>query len=378
MKKIWVIFIMILSISISINCSEEGHTAIIGKYKTLPSKILGEEFTYFIHLPSDYEKSLKKYPVLYVMNTHMASTAALAFATLDRLSSEMIPEMILVGISNTGAASAYMPVNAKGETGDALHFIEFLANELIPYIDRYYRTENFRILYGQSNTGLFTVYVLLTEPGLFNAYIAASPSLGWCLDFMKAKVKETFSNNRTGFNDKFLYMNYGGKDIQWLVNAPLLDFYEFLEDSAPIELNLFLETLPKDGHVPVSSLNNGLLSLFPDFFATDDLRAQGFEIVDRHFAALSNRYGFPLQAPEEVIFNMCYTPMRNKNYSEAIELFKILLERYPTSIRGHFFLGEAYRGQGLEKQAVMMYKKCLKLDPGYERAKLRLEFLQKK
>jgi tetratricopeptide (TPR) repeat protein len=290
---------------------------------------------------------------------------------------EMIPEMILVGISNTEAASSYMPVNSKGETNEGLHFTEFLSKELIPYIDQNYRTENFRILYGQSNTGLFTVYVLLTEPSLFNAYIAASPSLGWCLDFMKEKVKEAFSMDRARFNNEYLYMNYGGKDIQWLVSEPLLDFYEFLENSAPKGLNLLLETLPKDGHVPVTSLNNGLLFIFPDFLASDDLKAQGFEAKDRHFAALSKRYGLPLQAPEEVIFDMCYTPIRSKKYSEAIELFKVLLERYPASLRGYFFMGEAYRYKGELMQAEKMYKKCLELDTDFQRAKARLETLHK-
>jgi len=357
---------------------DKNRMVIIGEYKNFSSKILGEDFTYFIHLPNDYENTLKKYPVLYVLNTHMASTAALAFATLDRLSSEMIPEMILVGISNTGAASAYMPVNAKGETSDALHFIEFLSKELLPYIDQNFRTEDFRILYGQSNTGLFTVYVLFTEPSLFNAYIAASPSLGWCLDYMKEKVSTVALDKGDLFKNKYLYMNYGRKDIQWLVNEPLLDFYEFLKDSAPKGFNLLLEDLPKDGHVPVTSLNNGLLFIFPDFLASDDLKALGFEAVDRHFADLGNRYGFPLKTPEEVIFDMCYAPMRGKKYLEAIELFKVLLERYPTSMRGHFFLGEAYRYIGELTQAETMYKKCLELDPDFPRAKARLESLYKK
>jgi TolA-binding protein len=67
------------------------------------------------------------------------------------------------------------------------------------------------------------------------------------------------------------------------------------------------------------------------------LNAKGESNGAFHFVDLANRYGIPLQAPEEVLFDMCYTPLRSKKYLEAIEFFKVLLERYPDSVREHFF-----------------------------------------
>ena len=79
----------------------------IGKYKKFQSGILGGEVTYLVHLPDGYDKSKKDYPVIYMMNGQSVSSFANAASTLDNLSNERIPDMILIGISNTGVAANY-------------------------------------------------------------------------------------------------------------------------------------------------------------------------------------------------------------------------------------------------------------------------------
>ena len=124
-------------------------------------------------------------------------------------------------------------------------------------------------------------------------------------------------------------------------------------------------------------LNNGLIALFPDFFVDDDMREKGLSAVDAHYNELSLRYGFPLRAPEEVLFNMSYDAKQKKNYDGAIAMFQILLQRYPVSTRGYFFLGETYREKGDLGKAEQFYLKALEIDPDFGAAKRRLELLQK-
>jgi uncharacterized protein len=68
---------------------------------------------------------------------------------------------------------------AKGYPGPprAEAFLSFIEKELIPSIEKTYRTNGQRILKGQSLSGLFTLYALLTKPTLFEAYIGHSA--GW-------------------------------------------------------------------------------------------------------------------------------------------------------------------------------------------------------
>lgn len=64
------------------------------------------------------------------------------------------------------------------KTGGGGKFLSFLKQELIPWIEKDYRADPAkRILVGHSYGGLFALYAMLREPGLFRSYIAASPYL---------------------------------------------------------------------------------------------------------------------------------------------------------------------------------------------------------
>src|SRR5512138_1769665 len=80
---------------------------IIGKERKFQSQVLGGEVTYFVHLPDGYDKSGIDYPVIYMMNGQSVTSFANAASTLGNLSNERIPDMILIGISNTGVAAGY-------------------------------------------------------------------------------------------------------------------------------------------------------------------------------------------------------------------------------------------------------------------------------
>jgi len=89
------------------------------------------------------------------------------------------PELIIVAIENTNRNRDMMPVVATEYPGPprAKAFLGFLEKELIPEIEKAYRTTQPRILMGRSLSGLFTVYALLTRPTAFNAYVGCSA--GW-------------------------------------------------------------------------------------------------------------------------------------------------------------------------------------------------------
>ena len=64
--------------------------------------------------------------------------------------------------------------------GGAANFRRFLATELIPAIDRAYRTDGFRVLSGHSAGGQFALYCLTVEPALFQRVhrVESEPGLG--------------------------------------------------------------------------------------------------------------------------------------------------------------------------------------------------------
>jgi predicted alpha/beta superfamily hydrolase len=63
-------------------------------------------------------------------------------------------------------------------SGGGPKFLKFLKTELIPFMEANYRADSSRrLLQGSSYAGLFTLYALFADPGLFSGYIAASPAV---------------------------------------------------------------------------------------------------------------------------------------------------------------------------------------------------------
>ncbi len=153
-----------------------------GKRCTITSSNLGDDRNYVVYLPDDYDKSDERYSVMIVVNANYDPYFAHAASVVQMLSSAArIPPMIVVGIHTTDHAIDFfhVPHPRIPNSGKADDFLSFITEELLPLINETYRTNEFRILYGQSNGGMFTVYSLLKNPESFNSYIAGSPMLGW-------------------------------------------------------------------------------------------------------------------------------------------------------------------------------------------------------
>jgi uncharacterized protein len=158
------------------------------KRVTLKSTVLGEDRVVLVRTPVGYETNKLAYPVLYMTDgdAHMGHTAA----TIEFLTQNgRMPELIVVGVTNTDRTRDLTPAksankNAAGElqfptAGGADNFLKFFETELIPQIEKDYRVQPYRILAGHSFGGLFAIHAMITKPGLFNSYVAVSPSLQW-------------------------------------------------------------------------------------------------------------------------------------------------------------------------------------------------------
>jgi tetratricopeptide (TPR) repeat protein len=86
-----------------------------------------------------------------------------------------IPEFILVGIHNTDRYGDLLPVGREGQPGGADRFMDFLEEELFPFVEAEYRTKPYRLLIGPQAGGAFGLYALIRRPALFNAFVLENP-----------------------------------------------------------------------------------------------------------------------------------------------------------------------------------------------------------
>ena len=241
---------------------------VLGKRVKIHSEILGEERNLFVRLPPGYEEPQRRYPVLYQLNGEFESLFANAVSSIEYpRDEEDALRIILVAIANTDRSRDMFPVKVgKSPTsGGASKFLRFIVEELKPFIDSRYRTSGYDILYGASNAGLFVAYALLSRPDSFDAYIASSPMIGWCREFIFELAEKRFSKSES--LNKYLYMIYGTDDESF-VTSHVADFAKLLEVEAPDDFSWELKAVKDGGHVPFTSLYDGLNAITDHFRTT--------------------------------------------------------------------------------------------------------------
>jgi predicted alpha/beta superfamily hydrolase len=349
-------------------------TVMVGLYKRFESKILGETITYLEHLPEGYNDSDKEYPVLFLMNGQMIPDFANASGTIDKLSNERIPDMILIGISNTGKAGYFWSCpDEEGTVSYGELFYQFLKEELIPEINSRYRTNGYRILAGQSRSGLYVLYNYFFHSELFNGYVAASPMLGFCPEFY-LKMTDLYLKQDAVAARK-LYVSYGDLDYIEVLGYMPAFIEKFKQVPAGTEWRL--DIIENSGHVPIVTLNNALLFFFSECTLNAERRKYSVDEIKVHFENLSKEYGFSVFPKAGVLFDIAIDLKNQKEYDEAIEKFKYLISLYGDSEIYYFCLGETYQLKGEIGNAILMFSKSLTINPEFTPSRLALEKLNK-
>lgn len=155
------------------------------KTETIDSNKLGRTRQVSIILPPSYEyESDKKYPVIYLLDGEYL---------LDPFNGSLqygyyfddLPEVILVGI-HQGQNNDRMIDSKSDEEGLPAEksgaFYEFIATELIPYIDNNYRTVSFKAIAGHDVTAGFLNFFLYKDNPIFDAYISLCPDLAYDME----------------------------------------------------------------------------------------------------------------------------------------------------------------------------------------------------
>ncbi len=329
----------------------------IGVHGKLRSAILEGDRDLSVHLPEGYESGEERYPVLYMMGSEWRTRFALWAANLDYLSGTgRIPAMILVGIDLPEGNGVLVPRDGDASSPD--RYLRFLVEEVVPHVEKSYRTVPYRVLFGASNSGLFAVYVLLSDPGAFNAYLASSPMLGWCRDLLEQKAGKILAGK--GAPGRFLYMIYSDDDYEHATDA-IPPFVDLLERSKPGWLSYESVIRTGEGHVPATDIPLALKALFPDYRPAAEVTTVG--ALREHYRKLTERYGFSVPVPLSLLFDVGIDHVIAKRLDQAQAIFEFAVKEHPRKARGHVGLGLVRRDQERLEEARELFRKALELDP---------------
>jgi len=239
--------------------AQDGYTE---KRDSINSEILKQNRKISIFLPEGYEKGDAKYPVIYVLDAtdrdqHTVPTARFLF-----LNNKM-PKAIIVGVLNIDRNHDFLPDSSKNNAptgGGADNFVKFFKDELIPQIDRKYRTEHFNVLVGHSYGGVFAMHALLSDPDLFDAYIAIDPSF-WYKNQMQVKSAQTEFLKTKNWK-KSIYIT--GREGDGMKDMGITSMEKLLKSTAPKDLDWKVVAYPQEDHgsVTFKSVYDGLRFIF--------------------------------------------------------------------------------------------------------------------
>lgn len=232
---------------------------------TIRSKILNENRKIYVHCPKlDSSDLNKRFPVLYLMDgdNHFEILAQYV-DYLSRPDVSAIPKIIIVGITNTNRVRDLTPTQSildyegkpdtsaryKSSGGNEI-FLEFLKKELMPFIDSNYTTHQYRLFAGHSFGGISSINCMLTNPDMFDAYIAVSPSFWWDKEYLLKLTEKKLKSGST-LNKKLFYCdgNEGGNDS--FFHKGLLKFDSIIVEKKMVGLNHKYNHYPNEIHMTV-------------------------------------------------------------------------------------------------------------------------------
>ncbi len=264
--------------SLGVSCNEN---IISGTWHTIKSKTLKEERQFAVYLPPNYIRNHEsKYPVMFVLDgdeTRLRGISGLVESLSTNNLGRQIPQFIIVAIPNTDRNRDLTPTAVnftfKGQildeldtSGGATKFAYFLERELIPHINRTYRTSETRLLVGESFGGLFAAHTLLSNPLLFTDYLITDATYIWDNNYLNRKIKELIKTKREIKANVYLSLanndhlgEIGRANYQWGK-----EFANHLKTLSTDSLHVRSQYFENESHGTVAMLSwyHGLLYLY--------------------------------------------------------------------------------------------------------------------
>lgn len=354
----------------------------IGKKEVIYSNILHEQRKLRIYSPeltSQSPEAGKRYPVLYLLDgdAHFFSTVGIVQQLSQANGNSILPEMIVVAIENTDRLRDLVPSAGSNKKNP---FVDFLSDELMPYIDSSYKTAPYKILVGHSLGGLTAIDILTRWPQLFNAYIAADPSMWY--------NNEAFLNNtiaqlpKQDMNGKRLFIATANtlpagmklaqvdkdhsKETQHIRSIMRLDAFLKKNHNGLLYAQNYYG---KEEHntVPLLSEYDGLRFIFDYFHLsvpqedfTDSTAALPLKLKN-HYAMLADKMGYKSSPPESLIKYFAYEALGKKYFNRSQAFFELNIDNYPGSMDVYDSYADYFLAKRDTADAIITYKKALQI-----------------
>ena len=349
--------LIIVLLSLSLSCFSQIKTI------NFDSEKLNAKRELYVSLPASYEKNTKKqYPILLVLDGDYLMNPFMGALTYGSYWDDL-PEVIIVGISqnknNQRAIDCEIDPVTGLPNGKGVAFFDFISLELIPMIQKEYRTTNFKIIAGHDSTAAFLNYFLYKDNPLFNAYISLSPELAVNMEetileaLGSSKIPlfyytSTADGDEPKMKERISTLDSRAKEIK---NPDLSFKFESFKDAS--HYSLVLHSIPSALYqifaaaqpISVNEYDTKIVTLQGGYV---DYLKKKYEIVENSFGIKSPIRINDFKAIETAI-------LANKDYNELDALAILADKNYPKSMLGDYELAKMFEYKGDNPRAVRYY-----------------------
>lgn len=331
-------------------------------YEEFNSSRLGETRRLKIQLPRNYDSNVEKvYPIVLVLDAdYLFEPVA---GNVDYFSYwEDMPESIVVGVMQGDKRyddcyyddTNFLPAEKGAE------FFEFIGLELMPYIDKNYRTAKFIIAVGHDFTANFINYYLFKEPSLFNGFINLSPDLD---PMMTERLPQRLSTTEQKI---FYYLATGTDDIKGLMEASE-DLNTALKGVTNNNFNYYYDNF--EGATHYSLVGRGLPNAMEKIFSVYrpiskqeykdvllKLNTPIHEYLLEKYKTIEDLFGLTNPIRENDFLAVAAAAEKKKQWESLREIATMAKKQYPDTVLGDYYMGRYYEETGEPKKAMRTFQ----------------------
>jgi len=320
-----------------------------------------------IKLPNDYNPDSEIiHPLVIVFDGDYLFEPVVGQLQFQTYFDDM-PSSIVVGIvqANERFYDGYCDEVTGFPKESGLRFHEFVADELIPYLDNKYKTSKFKVAVGHDLMGNFINSYLFKEDPLFNAYVCLSPDLsGTVKDYLGERL-EFFKD------DIFYYMATSDKDLPGIRDA-VIDADGQISQANNQYLTYYFDDFKNDNHYTL--VTSAIARSFDKIFELyKPLREKELEekvlpyegtldkyLIDR-YKRIEDLFGIKKPITEEEFDKVVKIAERREDLESLENIGKLAKKLDPESLLGTYYLAQYAEKVGKTKKAKKLYESALTL-----------------
>lgn len=250
-KSHLIVALFLLNVTLCLGQNSSSTALLKAKEYIIKSSFNAKTYRLNVLLPKNYKTSdTLHYPVLYVLDGKFSFTSFYSIREVLDLGKE-ISDVIIVAVDGNNLSEADWMANrfndftpthipqadstwskifnlpyGKLKSGGASLFLNTIQEDIIPFIDKRYKTIGNRGLFGHSLSGLFVGYCLLSKPDLFQKYSMNSPSFWWNNGEMLT-LENAFAKQRPNLSAIDIFISVGALEGSLMI-SPVTNFADSL------------------------------------------------------------------------------------------------------------------------------------------------------